>query len=133
MNWNYENTIGSRIPVALIIITTFLSVAVSLLSLSSGYYIIFQNLFYIPIILACIFYLRRGLLFSVLLSLLYFSLLMTFAGFGELESGIIRTALFITIASLVTVLAERTNDAEIRIREKNNELDAANTKLKKKQ
>lgn len=102
--------INSRTASALIIVTTILSIAITLVFLSSGIYSIFQNLFYIPIILACIFWLRRGLLFSILLSLLYLLLLLAFAGFGELENGIVRTILFIAIASLVTILAERIKD-----------------------
>lgn len=115
----------------MIIGTTILSVIASLVSLSSGFYIIFQNLFYIPIILACIFYYRRGLLFSVLLSFLYLILLLAFAGFGELENGIVRTVIFIAIASLVTVLAERIKETDLRFEEKNRELDEVNKELKK--
>ncbi|WP_421908762.1 PAS domain S-box protein [Methanolacinia petrolearia] len=131
MNKSDENAFDSRIAPALIIVTTVISIAASLVSLSSGLYIIFQNLFYIPIILACIFYLRRGLVFSILLSLIYLALLFVFAGFGELENSIVRTFLFIAIASLVTVLAERIKETESRIEEKNQEQDNANKELKK--
>ena len=131
MNRDGEYAFDSRIAPALIIVTTLLSVVVSLVSLSSGLYIIFQNLFYIPIILACIFYLRRGLIFSIILSFSYFILLMAFAGFGELENGIVRTFIFIAIASLVTVLIERIKEGERNITEKNHELDETNKELKK--
>ncbi|WP_052418790.1 PAS domain S-box protein [Methanolacinia paynteri] len=131
MNRDGEYAFDSRIAPALIIVTTLLSVVISLLSLSSGLYIIFQNLFYIPIILACIFYLRRGLIFSIILSFSYFVLLMAFAGIGELENGIVRTFIFIAIASLVTVLIERIKETEKKVEEKNNELDKANEELKK--
>ena len=131
MNRAGINSFDSRTALALIIVTTILSFVASLISLSSGFYIIFQNLFYIPIILACIFYLRRGLVFSILLSLLYLVLLLAFAGFVELENGIVRTVLFIAIASMVTIFEERIKEAEKKIKEKNHELNEANAELKK--
>lgn len=131
MNRAGINSVDNRTALVLIIVTTVLSFVASLISLSSGFYIIFQNLFYIPIILACIFYLRRGLVFSIFLSLLYLVLLLAFAGFGELENGIVRTFLFIAIASMVTIFEERIKEAEKKLKEKNHELKEANAELKK--
>ncbi len=51
---------------------TAICLAVSVFSLMSGWLTIFQNLFYVPIILACIFYTKKGFVFSVFLSFVYF-------------------------------------------------------------
>jgi len=104
--------------------TTAISIVVSLISLSSGFFIIFQNLFYIPIILACIFYLRRGLIFSLLLALLYLALLLSFAGVEQLLNGVIRVFIFITVACVITYLAERWKGSERSLEKKHEELSA---------
>jgi len=43
----------------LLIATTVLALGVSVVSVMTGWTIIFQNLYYLPIIIACVFYLRR--------------------------------------------------------------------------
>ncbi|MDD3407730.1 MAG: PAS domain S-box protein [Methanomicrobium sp.] len=130
MTNNSDFWVKSRAVFALIILITIMCIAVSYLSLSSGYYILFQNLFYIPIILACVFYLRRGLLFSVILSLLYFCMLMAFAGSDEFLNGIARVILFTGVALLATYLSEKASDAKKEVWEKNEELKSVNEKLK---
>jgi hypothetical protein len=55
-----------RLCIPLIAATTIATVAISIYFLRSGLFIVFQNLFYIPIILSCMFYAMRGFfLFSV--------------------------------------------------------------------
>ncbi|WP_211531241.1 sensor histidine kinase [Methanocalculus chunghsingensis] len=101
-----QNSTTSWRPLAAIISTTFISLAVSLASLSSGFYIIFQNLFYIPIIIACVFYIRRGFLFSIILSFTYLGMLLLYAGYDHLLNGLVRVLIFITVAAVITLLAE---------------------------
>jgi hypothetical protein len=47
-------------PLAVIAGTTLAAIAISIYCLSSGQVIIFQNLFYIPIIIACMYYTQRA-------------------------------------------------------------------------
>lgn len=118
--------ISERLALGALISTTAICLALTILSLSSGFYIIFQNLYYIPITLACIFYLRRGLLFSILLAALYLILLISYAGIGELSNGIIRVVIFVFFALVITFLTEQWKSSEEMLEEKNRELDAAN-------
>ncbi len=67
------------LPLILIIILTIGIFIVSLISLLSGWQTIFQNLFYFPIILACVWYVKRGFVFSVLLACGYFVLMVCFS------------------------------------------------------
>ena len=69
-------------PFVIIAVTTLITIAISIYFLSSGYFNIFQNLFYIPIIIACMYYKKRGFIFSVIVACIYF--LLTF----PLEKGL---------------------------------------------
>ncbi len=60
-------------PFVALVITTIISLGVSLYFLQMGISIVFQNLFYFPILIACTFYQRTGLFFSVVLSFIFFS------------------------------------------------------------
>ncbi|WP_304918621.1 HAMP domain-containing sensor histidine kinase [Methanocalculus sp.] len=120
---------NGRLPLAIIIITTAISIGVGFASLSSGIYGIFQSFFYIPIILACIFYLRRGLVFSTILAAFYFFLFISFAGPEYLPDGMIQVLLFISIAFVVTMLSEKSKGVERSLEKMNEELVQTNTAL----
>jgi signal transduction histidine kinase len=125
MRTSYEE----QLPLVIIIITTAISLAVGFVSLSSGVYIIFQNLLYVPIIIACIFYQKRGLIFTIILSALYIILLTVFAGVAYLTEGLIRVLIIIIIAFVVSLLSERTKGVEETLGKTNEELVLANTTL----
>jgi len=55
-------------PFVVIAIATLAAIAISIYCLSHGWVIIFQNLFYFPIILSCVYYTKKGFAFSVVLS-----------------------------------------------------------------
>ena len=102
------------LPLILIIILTIGIFIVSLISLLSGWQTIFQNLFYFPIILACVWYVKRGFVFSVLLACGYFVLMACFSqDFVVLEGALIRVLIFILVAGVITYLSQ------IRIRAEN--------------
>jgi len=119
----------SQLRLGMVLVTTALSLFVGVVSLSSGFYIIFQNLFYIPIILTCVFFFRRGLLFSIILSFTYLGMLLMHAGIAYLNDGLIRVLLFIAIAIVITVLAEKSRGIEACLEEMNEELSQTNTAL----
>ncbi len=104
---------SKRLHIAAIAVTTIATVLVSLYCLFSGTFIVFQNLFYVPIVLSCMYYTMRGFIYSVCLAALYMALILFFT----LESGVImqasiRVALFIVIAGIVTFLSIRRKQAE---------------------
>ncbi len=117
------------LPLLLVTVTTTLSIIIGFLALNSGVYFIFQNLFYIPIIIACIYYTRRGLLLSIGLAALYLGMLLSYAGAGYLTEGLIRVLLFVAIAFIVTLLAEKSEGIEEKLGTMNEELVDSNTIL----
>jgi signal transduction histidine kinase len=93
-------------PLAAVLFTTLVALAVAFFCLSSGHFIIFQNLFYIPIIIACLYYLKRGFFFSVIVAIGYFCLIAAFTQSPVLlfQAGI-RVSIFILVAGVTTYLA----------------------------
>jgi len=102
-----------RKPFILIALTTFAATAISIYCLYSDWFIIFQNLFYVPIVIACMYYTRKGFAFSVALSLFYFFLVISFSlDPGILLEALTRVLIFIGIAGVITFLSIKRNWAE---------------------
>ncbi len=94
------------LPLILIILLTVATLVVSVISLVFGWLTIFQNLFYFPIILACVYYTRRGFVFSVLLACVYFALMAFFSKDPVvLEGALIRLLIFVLVAGVITYLS----------------------------
>jgi PAS domain S-box-containing protein len=93
----------------LLIVLSVSSVLVLLVSaycLHQGWVIIFQNLFYFPIIIACAFYLWRGFFYSVLLAFTYLALILVYSNeSGIIMGALIRVLIFILVAGVVTWLS----------------------------
>ncbi|MCX5726256.1 MAG: PAS domain S-box protein [Candidatus Saganbacteria bacterium] len=101
------------LPLILVAATTLAAVAISIYCLFSGWLIVFQNLFYIPIIIACVYYLKRGFVFSVVLSFIYFFLILAFTkDSAVILQALIRVFLFVVIAGVITVLSIERKQAE---------------------
>jgi len=97
----------SLVHTALIAISTVFVVIITFLALSFGITIIFQNAYYIPIVLACYYWRRKGLYFSMgLVSIYFVSLLAVFPGMEIFYQGLIRVLFFLLIAAIVTYLSE---------------------------
>jgi two-component system cell cycle sensor histidine kinase/response regulator CckA len=85
---------------------TLVVLAVSVSSLASGLLTIFQNLFYFPIILACVYYVKRGFVFSIVLAFSYYFLLSLYSQDpAVLEGGLVRVVFFILVAGVITYLS----------------------------
>ena len=94
------------LPLAVLALVTVTALAISIFALAAGMTTIFQNLFYLPIILACAFYLKRGFAFSLFLAAAYFTLVAVFSQDPAVLSGaLIRVLFFILIASVITWLS----------------------------
>ena len=104
-----------RLPFLLITLLTLAIFIISVISLVSGELIIFQNLYYFPIILACVYYVKRGFVFSVILACSYFFLMLIFSQDPVvLQGAAIRVLIFILVAGVITYLSIvriRTEDA----------------------
>jgi len=89
-----------------VIATTILSIAVSIYCLSTGRFIVSQNLFYFPIIIACFYYLKKGFLFSVLLAFSYLIAILVYSpDFIIIREAFITVVVFVAIAGVTTFIS----------------------------
>lgn len=101
--------------------TVTLSVAVVILTvwcLSQGITTVFMHLYYIPIVLLAYHYRKRGIVASVLLSVVYLVLVIIYDGDSPatVEGALIRAIVFVAIAALVAYLAENLVTARDRLK-----------------
>lgn len=102
-----------RCIIPAVAVTLALSIGISVLCLSAGYINVFQNLFYIPILIVTVYYPRKGLIFASLCSLVYFSLIYLIFGYrSELFSVLFRIAFFELITAVVAYMAMKLKDTE---------------------
>jgi|GEM_PF-5937172 len=124
--------VDPRVALTAVICSTLLSAILSLFLLSSGFTDIAQILFFIPIILACLFYLRVGLIYSFFLALLYLIILLFTAGVDHLVNGAIRVLIFVIVGAVVTFLMEGWMVTERGLRARTLELNMINEALQRK-
>lgn len=99
-----------------IIMLTILGLGISVLCLSFGYTILFQNVFYLPIILTCLCYTRFGVLYTSGLSLVYFALMLTIPRDAALiVPAIIRIVFFELVAVVIVHLSNERDKMEMEI------------------
>ena len=111
-------------PFVIIAVTTLAAIAISIYCLSSGWVIIFQNLFYVPIIIACVFYTKKGFAFSVVLSFIYLFLIIAFTrDSAVIIQALIRICIFSGVAGVTTFLSIKRKRAEEELRETNEYLE----------
>ncbi len=99
-----------------LLITSALSIGSTVFFLSRGIFNIFQNLYYIPIMIACVLYQRKGFYYSLSLSFIYLGLIFAFTGdYQLLLLSMIRVALFVVVAAVVSYLSNRYQEQQIAI------------------
>jgi PAS domain S-box-containing protein len=119
---NNIRLVGS--PFIVIVMTTIISLGISIYCLSSGYFIIFQNLFYIPIIIACVYYTKKGFAFSVVLSFIYFFLIVSFTrDLAVIIEALIRVFIFAGVAGVTTFLSIKLMERQEELKQSNENLE----------
>ena len=119
-----QNILLGRSPLIIIIVSTLIVIAISLYCLSEGWFIVFQNLFYVPIIISCMFYTKRGFIFSVLLSFIYFLLIIAFTRDSLIiVEAVARLFIFIAIAGVLTFISIKLNKVKVMLQQANDELE----------
>ncbi|MCX7634147.1 MAG: PAS domain S-box protein [Syntrophales bacterium] len=94
-----------------VIVTATVAIIVSLYCLKAGYFIIFQNLYYPPILISCLYYREKGFIFSLFLSLVYFVLFVGHTADIVLQQqAMIRVVVFVTVAGITTFLAVKNHN-----------------------
>lgn len=98
-----------------IVLLTALGIGISVVCLSIGYTIVFQNIFYLPILLACIYFTDKAILFTTGIVLVYLGLIF----FIPHDQDVILPALirafffeFLTFV-IVTVVGDRNHAYEL--------------------
>jgi ABC-type multidrug transport system fused ATPase/permease subunit len=120
----------NRVTFLVLAVTSVLAIAVSILCLSQNYFIIFQNLYYFPIIIACLYYMKRGFAFSAILAIVYFLLTLAFTHDAAiLLQAAVRVAFFLLVAAVITYLSLARKRAENMIRTTLAEKEALANKL----
>ncbi len=111
-------------PLAVIAATTLATIAISVYCLFSGWVIIFQNLFYVPIIIACVFYARKGFAFSVALSFGYLLLIIAFTrDSAVIIQALIRVFIFVGVAGVTTFLSVKRKQIEEELKQHRENLE----------
>ena len=111
-------------PIVVIAVTTLAIIAISIYCLAYGYFIIYQNLFYIPIIIACVYYTKRGFVFSVIIACLYFLLTIVFTRESLiLLQALVRALIFVLVAGVITYLSLARKRVEESLRRQHDNLE----------
>ncbi|MDD5168927.1 MAG: PAS domain S-box protein [Syntrophales bacterium] len=106
MAGKHSLSLKNQLPLIVLIVASILCIVISIFSLKSGWFIVFQNLFYIPIIISCFYYKQRGFIFSVILACIYFLLILAFAKESSIIiQAIVRVFIFIAVAGIITYLS----------------------------
>jgi PAS domain S-box-containing protein len=100
-------------PALSVAVITATTIFISIYCLLFGWVIVFQNIFYVPIIIACMYYAKKGLVFSVGLSFVYLALILAFTrDHAVIFQAVIRTIIFVGVAGVVAELAVKRRQAE---------------------
>jgi PAS domain S-box-containing protein len=103
-----------------IISLIFMTIAVLTIStycFFSGWFIVHQNLFYIPIVISCMFFDKKGFAFSVVLSFIYLFLIISFKRDSTvIIEALIRVFTFVGVAGVITFLSimRKRNEEKLR-------------------
>jgi len=97
-----------------IVITTVIAFTVSYICLFAGFTVIYQNLFYIPILLSCFWYGKKGFIYSGVIAITYFLFSLKYSP-ETLWEELVRLAIFIIIAFMTYKLTDRIKSRQSRI------------------
>ncbi len=102
-----------RCIIPAVALTLALAIGISALCLSAGYINVFQNLFYLPILIVTICYPGAGLPFATFCSAVYFTLIFLVFGYrSEIVAILTRIAFFELITGVVAYMAMKLKDTE---------------------
>ncbi|WP_051624029.1 HD domain-containing phosphohydrolase [Clostridium akagii] len=102
----------------MIVITTIIAYAVSYICQSNGVYTIFQNIFYIPILLSCFWFGKKGFKYSVFITTTHFLLFIKYNSGHHLEE-LVRLFVFIIISLITYKIITRIKDQQAKINHMN--------------
>lgn len=116
----YEDGTGAMVrnlAIPAIALTTALAIGVSVLCLAMGIAHVFQNLFYLPILIMAGYFPKRGIIFTTCVASLYAFLVLVAFGFrNELIAVLVRIAFFELITLVLVKMSSRCARAETELR-----------------
>ena len=96
-----------------IILLTALGFGVSIVCLSLGYTIVFPNLYYLPIIITCLSYVKQGQLFATGISVVYILLVLGITkDMNQLWPALVRVVFFELVAAVIVFLSRKRESTE---------------------
>jgi len=101
-----EQNKSNQWPIIGLVFTTLVIFVMSTYCFSTGWFIVHQNLFYIPIVISCMSFGRKGFVFSVFIAGAYLSLTLYFTKDSTiLLQAFTRVLVFVIIAGIITFLS----------------------------
>ena len=121
-----RDSVVYKIPTLITGTVTALTIIIGFVALNNDITIIFQNLFYIPIVISCYYFQKRGVVFSLLIGFIYMAMMFSYSTEStHLIGAFIRTIIFLLVAGIVTYLTILKLKAEADLKES----EAFNRKL----
>lgn len=114
----------------IIVITTAIPFIVSYICLSNGTYTVYQNIFYIPVILSCFWFREKGLIYSGAITLTHFIFFITYNP-EPLWEELVRLFVFIIIGLILYKMADNVKDHQFQIIRLNKRLKSDVERLNK--
>lgn len=109
-----------------IVLLTALGIGVSVVCLMLGYTTVFQNIFYFPILLTCIYFTDKAMAFTTFVSLVYLALILSIPhGQPVLVPALIRVFFFELLSFVIVAVVRDRNRAQV-------ELDAQRADLQER-
>jgi signal transduction histidine kinase/CheY-like chemotaxis protein len=104
-----------RLVLWLVLVSAIVDVVLTFYFLSHGVTIVYQNIYYLTIVLAAYFYKWRGVGITIVLSGIYLALSAIYSPhFDPMLQAFIRAVIFVAIAAIVAYLAERLDEERAR-------------------
>lgn len=117
--------------ILIIAFTSFLSLSLCVVFFVNGSYIIIQNLIYVPILIACMYFRKQGFMISVIIALIYLLILSFFSKDHEIIlQGVVRFVVFVGIGLIVTYISIKQNNTENSLEEKETLLREVHHRIK---
>ncbi len=98
----------------IILVLTIIIYVISFLCLKNKIYIVYQNLFYVPIIYASFWYKRYGFIYSICISAIHFLLILKY-NTEPLWEELVRLLVFIVIGLITYQLSSNLRDQQLKI------------------
>lgn len=112
-----EKKTGFPVRYAILLVLSAAILFLTVYCLSNGIQTVFTHIYYVPIILAAYWYQKKGVLYSAVMGLIYFSCVIFFTGYNpqNVVAAATRCVVFVIIALIVMILSKRITIQNLKI------------------